>query len=254
MSATFASWGGLREDSVLDRLDGRTRVVAALAVVGEAVALRQPLALTALLVVVLGLAAIGRVGLGEIGHRLLHVEGFLAVLVVLLPFSVAGDAVISLGPFTASDAGIRHAVLVVLRVNVAALAVLTLIAGMEPVRLGHALARLGMPRRLVHLLLFALRYVDLLRAEAARLHDAMRTRAFARRTSRHTLRTLGHFAGQMLVRSLERAERVDEAMRCRGFAGRFALVVGETFSRRDLGFVVLVSIGLTAALVVEHFA
>lgn len=79
-------------------------------------------------------------------------------------------------------------------------------------------------------------------------------RAFVRRTSRHTLRTLGHFAGRMLVRSLERAERVDEAMRCRGFAGRFALVVGETFSRLDLGFVVLVSIGLTAALVVEHFA
>ena len=41
------------------------------------------------------------------------------------------------------------------------------------------------------------------------------------RASRHGYRILGHTIGAGLVRGADRSERVAEAMRCRGFDGRF---------------------------------
>ncbi|MBR7551292.1 cobalt ECF transporter T component CbiQ, partial [Mycobacterium tuberculosis] len=52
----------------------------------------------------------------------------------------------------------------------------------------------------------------------------LKARGFRPATSRHTLATLGLVVGTVLVRALERSERVAEAMRCRGFSGHFALL------------------------------
>jgi cobalt/nickel transport system permease protein len=46
-------------------------------------------------------------------------------------------------------------------------------------------------------------------------------RGFRNRPSLRSYRTVGHVAGTLLVRSSEQAERVAQAMRCRGFDGRF---------------------------------
>ncbi len=50
---------------------------------------------------------------------------------------------------------------------------------------------------------------------------ALRVRGYRNRANRHSYRTAGHVAGTLLVRGCERAERVGQAMRCRGFDGRF---------------------------------
>jgi cobalt/nickel transport system permease protein len=106
-----------------------------------------------------------------------------------------------------------------------------------------------MPEKLVHLLLFAARWVALVREEAGRLADAMRARAFRATPSRHGLTSLGYFIGQLLVRGYERAERVDEAMRCRAFSGRFALVVETRIGRVDRLFALFVGAVLLLLLV-----
>lgn len=237
---------------LLDRLDARVRIAAALAAVAAILALRSPAILAALL----PLAVVAALALGiaarDLRRRLLHVEGFVLVLVVLLPLTVPGPTAIALGPLALSQPGIDRAVLVLLRVNLAALAILTLLAGLEPVRLGHALARLGMPRKLVHLLLFTARWVALVRDEARRLHDALRARAFRASTSRHGLRTLAHLVGRLLVDAFERAERVDEAMRCRAFAGRFALIDDERAGPRDAVFAAVVAVLLLAPVALDR--
>lgn len=237
-----------RAPSFVDRLDARTRILAAIAVIVTAVAITDPSVLAAAVVALAALAAATRVAAADLGRRLLHLEGFMILLVMMLPFSVAGETAFRLGPLAASWAGLDRALLILLRVNVAALALFVLVAGIEPVRLGHALARLSVPPRLVLLLLFAARYVGVLRAEAVRLHEALRARGFVARTSRHTVRTLGHVVGQLLVRTVERAERIDEAMRCRGFSGHFALVTAERFSSRDAVFAAALAAALVVAL------
>lgn len=238
----------------LDRLDARTRIIAALAIILCVVALRSPALLLAGVPLLLGFAfACGLRG-GEILARLAHAEGFLLVLLLLLPLTVPGPAWATLGPLEFSRPGVERAVMILLRVNLSALAVLTLLAGLEPNRFGHALARLGVHEKLAHLLLFAARWTDLVRQEARRLHDAMRARSFRAATSAHGLRTLGHFTGQLLLRALERAERVDEAMRCRGFSGRFALVSDERFRTRDLVFLAGLACILLGALLADRAA
>lgn len=236
----------------LDRLDGRARVLAVLAVVATILVVRSPLVLAGLVPIAVALALFSGLTWRDLADRLAHVEGFLIVLAVLLPLTVPGPAWLVLGPITLSQPGIDRAVLVLLRVNLCAVAILTLIAGFEPVRFGHALARLGMPLKLVHLLLFAARYITLIREEATRLQEALRTRAFRASTSTHTLRTLAHFMGQLLVRAFERAERVDEAMRCRAFAGRFALVVEERATRHDVIFAAVLALGLALVITVDR--
>ncbi len=238
----------------LDRLDGRLRVVAVVAAVGVILALRSPVVLAALIPITVALALVSGLTLRDIADRLAHVEGFLIVLAILLPLTAPGPTWATIGPVSLSQPGIDRAVSVLLRVNLCAVAILTLLAGFEPVRFGHALARLGVPAKLVHLLLFAARYVTLIREEATRLHEALRTRAFRASTSPHTLRTLAHFTGQLLVRAFERAERVDEAMRCRAFAGRFALVVEARMTRYDAIFAAGLAFGLALVIALDRLA
>ena len=236
----------------LDRLDTRVRVVATLATVLAILAVRSPAILAALLPIAVAAAVAVGITTEDLRARLLHVEGFLIILVVLLPVTMPGPAWTTLGPVVLSQPGIDRAILILLRVNLAALAILILLAGLEPVRLGHALARLGMPVKLVHLLLFTARWVTLVRDEARRLHDAMRARAFRATTSRHGMRTLAHFVGQLLVRAVERAERVDEAMRCRAFAGRFAMVCDERAGRRDAIFAIGLGLGFVVVALLDR--
>ena len=237
---------------LLDRLDARVRIVATLATVVAILAVRSPLILAGALAMAIGAAFAVGIGTRDLRARLIHVEGFLVVLVVMLPLTVPGPTWVSLGPVALSEPGIARAMAIVLRVNLAGLAILILLAGLEPVRLGHALARLGMPEKLVHLLLFTTRWVALVRDEATRLHDAMRARAFRATTSRHGARMLGHFVGQLLVRAFERGERVDEAMRCRAFGGRFALVVEERLGRHDAVFAVGLALGLLFPILLDR--
>lgn len=233
-----------RPESLIGRLDPRTRLLTALGVVAGLVALeRLPFVVLALLAAAL-LVRMAELSLDALAHRLVHVEGFMAVLLAFLPFTTPGEPLFTLGPLTATHEGALRAVTIALKVNAAVLAIFALLASLEPVRLGRAMARLGAPPPLVHLFLLTVRYVGVFRAETGRLRDAMRARAFAAGSNWHTWRTLGNLAGMTLVRSIERAERVHEAMRCRGYTGRFPLAAPETMTRLDAVF------GLGAALLV----
>lgn len=238
----------------LDLLDTRTRIVAAATIVVAVLAIRSPLVLLALLPPLLGFALACGLRPRDIAARLAHAEGFLLVLLVMLPLTVPGPVFAAFGPIELSAPGVDRAVKILLRVNLSALTVLILLAGLEPSRFGHALAALGVPEKLAHLLLFSARWAALVKQEAARLHDALRARAFRAATSAHTLRTLGHFTGLLLARAMERAERVDEAMRCRGFCGRFALVSEERAGWRDAVFAAVVFCGLAGALIADRLA
>jgi cobalt/nickel transport system permease protein len=106
-----------------------------------------------------------------------------------------------------------------------------------------------MPPKLTTLLLFTVRYTAVLRQEYARLRRAMDARCFAPRPNGHTLRSLGHLVGMLLVRGFERSERILGAMKCRGYSGRVPLAAVTSFGWRDFAFgalVVVVVSGLTA--------
>jgi cobalt/nickel transport system permease protein len=233
----------------LERLDDRMRVVTALVSVTAVAALQTPLALGLALAIALLLVGIAGCTPGELWQRFRHVEIVLAVLLLLVPVSVPGTPVFAAAGLTISLEGLERALILALKVHACLLLLFALVTGLEPVRLGRALAGLGAPARFVHLYLFVVRYLDLARLDVGRLHEAMRVRGFRPGPNRRTWQSLAQGAGAVLVRAIERAERIEEAMRCRGFAGRFPTPTARPLSGRDHA-VGLAALSLVVALLV----
>lgn len=127
----------------------------------------------------------------------------------------------SLGPLTATQEGIRLCLLLTAKSFGIVLALTALLATMPITALGQALQKIGLPEKLCLLLLFTWRYIAVIRQEYLRQLRCVKARGFQPRTSLHTYRTYAWLVAMLLVRSWDRAERVHQAMRCRGFSGRF---------------------------------
>lgn len=154
-------------------------------------------------------------------RRLWHLEAFLVLIVLTVPFSMPGTALFHIGPFTASLEGVTRAATIAAKVAASVLFLALIFAGAAPERVGEALRGLHLPEALVRIFLGVVRYLDLIRDEMRRLRETMRLRSFRPRSNWHTWRSYGHLFGMMLLRAMHRAERIEEAMRLRGYCGRF---------------------------------
>ncbi len=242
------------ERGAIDRLHPRTRLLSMLGALVFVTVLHQPAVLIAMLAGAVGLVCLANRPWSELRHRLMHIEGFLLVLLLLLPFTVPGQTLWNVGPIAVTHEGVARAIMVGLKVNICALTIFALVGGLDPVRIGQAAESLGVPTRFVTLFLLTVRYVSVFRAESSRLTEAMRARAFRPRSNMHTWRTYGNLAGMMLVRSLERAKRVNEAMRCRGFTGRMLAPPQDLAKWHDLAFATLFAGAMVGLLVMEYVA
>jgi cobalt/nickel transport system permease protein len=92
------------------------------------------------------------------------------------------------------------------------------------------------------------RYVRVIRDEFDSLVWAMKIRGFKATTSLHCLRSYANLAGVLLIRGLDRGERVYAAMACRGYKGRFYFTLDRKIDRTDI--VSLAVFVAVAALVV----
>lgn len=153
--------------------------------------------------------------------RLLHVEGFMVLLFLMLPLTTPGQPLVSIGVVSASIEGLERAALIACKVSACVLVLMVTLGPVEPARLGAALRDLGLPEPVARLIAMTARYLQLIRDEARRLHDAMRARGFRPGSNRHTWRSYGNLIGMLLVRALDRSRRIEEAMLCRGYGGRF---------------------------------
>jgi cobalt/nickel transport system permease protein len=119
---------------------------------------------------------------------------------------------------------------IVLRSLLAGTAAVVLIAVTGFPTLCAALARLGVPRPFVVQLMFLHRYLVVVGEEAARMAAARVQRSGG---SPLSMRSFASLAGHLLLRSLERAERIHRAMRARGFDGSYPLRAPRRFGSRD---------------------
>jgi cobalt/nickel transport system permease protein len=97
-----------------------------------------------------------------------------------------------------------------------------------------ALERLGMPRAFALQLLFLYRYLFVLGGEAARMVRARALRVFDGRGL--GFGTYGSLLGHLLLRTLDRAQRLHLAMLSRGFDGEIRLLRPLHLNGRDAGF------------------
>ena len=224
-------------NSLLHRADPRGKIVVAgaFSVVVAVMQLFPPLYVAA--AGALCFALLARLPLPRVLSRLLVVNGFVLFLWVFLPWSGPGPVLFSIGPLSAHTEGIRLAALITLKANTLVLTLLALVATSTMLDLGRAMERLGVPGKLVHLLLFTYRYIDVIEQEYHRLTAAMRARAFVPAGNLYTFKSYAWLVGMLLVRSYDRSQRVHQAMLCRGFSRRFHTLHRHVWSARDTFFV-----------------
>jgi len=98
-------------------------------------------------------------------------------------------------------------------------------------KIAQGLRLLGLPRIFVTQLVLTYRYSSVLMEEVSRILRAYALRSPLEKGVRFAV--WGSLAGQLLLKTYDRADRVFQAMRCRGFAGDFPASPPGPFRRGD---------------------
>jgi len=150
-----------------------------------------------------------------------------------------------------SAEGVAWAALITVKSNIIVTALLCLVSTSSAAGLGHALQSLKVPMKLTVLFLFAYRYIFVIESEYKRMKRTLKARAFRPKTNLHTYRTYAHLVGMLLVKSWERAERVYQAMLCRGFDGKFHSLHEFSLKPGDLLFLIAASVTSGLLIIIE---
>lgn len=173
------------------------------------------------LVISIFLVLMARLDFRQVIKRLTVIMGFTVFIWIFLPFTYEGEIIYKIGPLAATKQGITLSAQISIKSISIFLAFIALVATMPVSTLGYSLAKLKMPPKLVHLLLFNYRYIFVINQEYQRLVTAAKIRGFTPGTNIHSYKTYAYLVGMLFVRASLRAQRVFNAMKCRGFNGKF---------------------------------
>lgn len=131
--------------------------------------------------------------------------------------------------------GVVSFISIFLRMLLCITASLLLIATTPFHEICNSLRRLGIPKLFVIQLMLLHRYIFILTEEAARLMQARSLRSFNGKGTE--LRYFIPMLGQLLLRSMDRAQRIHSAMLSRGFTGEIHLLKPSIIKNTDMVFV-----------------
>ncbi len=180
----------------------------------------------------IALASEGDIPLGYIGTRLLIASPFAIVIGMFNPLL---DRVVigELGAVAVTAGWVSFgSILVRFFLTTAAALVLICTTGMNSVCM--AIERLGAPDVFATQLLFLYRYIFVLAEETLTMARARSLRSFEGRGM--GLAVFGQILGQLLLRTYARAQRIYNAMLCRGFDGHVRTMRTLRFTGRDWAF------------------
>lgn len=235
--------------SFIHRTDPRVRLVSAVLSTVPMALLATPRAASLALAVGLVYVLLASYDPGKVLRRLLVVNLFIAFLWLFIPFSTPGTPLLQFGPLAPTETGLRLALLLTLKSNAIVLSLMALLGSISIQDMGPAMQSLRVPSKLCHLFLFTFRYIFVIKREYETMTRAMSARGFSPGTNMHTYKSYAWLVGMLLVKSWDRAERVNNAMLCRGFGGRFHSLREFSFSAGDVFFITaaaLLGLGITA--------
>ena len=237
-------------ESPLHRLDARVKLAAVLVWTAAAVSegRSEVAGLLPYLVPPLALLLVSAVPAGFVLKRLLVISPFAFVFAGVAALFEPGLVTVTAGPWTATvGGGLVVGASILLKFLVSALALLLLATTTRLSRLAGAMSALGMPRLLAMQVTILYRYLFLVVDELERRKRAAAARTVGTIGAGEGARAAGSHLAGLFARSLERAERVSQAMAARGFDGTLPRVPGERPRAADLAFLA-VALSLAAGL------
>jgi cobalt/nickel transport system permease protein len=162
--------------------------------------------------------------------KLILVSPF-AIMVGIFNPLLDQQPMLHLGTFTVTGGWLSFlSILLRFSLTVSAMLILVATTGFNAVCM--AMVKLGMPRIFAVQLLMLYRYIFVLIDEGLRMYQARTLRSFQKRGM--AMKTYGHMAGQLLLRTLDRAQRIHLAMLCRGFDGTIHIRQSLHITVRDI--------------------
>ena len=220
--------------SPVHRLDPRAKLITSLVFITTVVSFGkyEIAALIPFFVYPVFLCALGNVPPAFLLKRLMLLSPFAVMIGIFNPL-LDREILVRLGDMGISGGWISFGSILlrfVLTIGVA----LTLIAVTGFYAVCMALEKLGTPRIFVVQLLFLYRYMFVLVDEASRMVRARSMRALGGNGA--GIKTFGPLVGHLLLRTMDRAQRIYLAMCCRGFDGQVRIMKPLKFGLLEIGF------------------
>jgi cobalt/nickel transport system permease protein len=153
--------------------------------------------------------------------RLKPLFWFLFMIWIILPLTFDGEIIYQYSWLKITDPGVILCCKITIKSITILLLFTALIVTMTVASLGNGLHKLHVPDKMVFLLLMTYRYIAVIEEEYKRLLRAAKFRGFQPGTNLHSYKTFAYLAGMLFVRASIRAQRVYQAMLCRGFKQKF---------------------------------
>jgi cobalt/nickel transport system permease protein len=206
------------EHSVLHDLPSQVKIVALVLFVGAVVATPREVfwAFGVDGALLIGAALLARIPVGFIARRLV-IEIPFVLFAVLMPFIGTGERTPVLG-VSLSVSGLWGAWTIFVKGTLGLGASVLMAATTEVPDILEGLERLRLPRLVIAIAGFMVRYIDVIVGELRRMRIAMTARGYDPSWIGQA-RPIATSAGSLFIRSYERGERVHRAMLSRGYTG-----------------------------------
>ena len=223
-----------RLDSPINRLDARVKALTTAAFIVAVMSFPRydVSALMPFFLYPVALMARGRIPARCILRKLLVVAPLALAVGILNPW-LDRRVVMTIGTHAVTGGWLSLAS-IALRSALTVSAALSLVACTGMHRLCAGLEQLGLPRVFVVQMQLLYRYLFVVAEEGLRMRRAAELRSLGRSTLR--LRTYAALVGHLLLRSLDRAQRVHQAMVARGFEGHIRVLRPTRVRAADLAF------------------
>jgi len=224
------------QQTPVHRLDPRAKLITTLVFIITVVSFGkyEISALIPFFVYPVFLCAIGNVPPVFLLKKLLVVSPFAIMIGIFNPL-LDHEIVVRLGDMGISGGWISFgSILLRFALTVGAALVLITVTGFYAVCLG--LEKLGTPKVFVVQLLFLYRYMFVLVDEGSRMVRARALRALG--DGGAGIKSYGSLVGHLLLRTMDRAQRIYLAMCCRGFDGQVRVMKRLKFGPAEIGFTV----------------
>ena len=222
------------QETFIHRLDPRAKLFTTIVFIVVVVSFPKYaiLSLLPFIVYPVSVAALGNVPARYLAKKILIAAPFAFFIGIFNPL-FDREIMLHLGPLAISGGWVSFAsIMLKFVLTVSAALLLVAVTGFHQVCL--ALQKLGLPKALVLQLLFLYRYLFVLADEAASMVRARALRSFQGRGL--DFRAYSSMLGHLLLRTLDRAQRLHLAMLSRGFDGEIRQFRRLHFTARDAAF------------------
>ena len=189
---------------------------------------------------------LGRIPLKFAFKQILLVSPFILILALSCPLYDKTPLSVTFGPFTwQTTLGWMRGFVIFGKFIVTMLALIGLISTTRFADLLYGLQKLKVPKPLIIQLGFLYRYIFVLIDKAHHILQARNARRLRNLGLKTELKTAASMVGSLFLRSVDTAERINIAMRGRGFDGNWRTISNLRIRRCDLFFLIITILFMT---------